>query len=169
MWGEGRPGLRADYRAFPSRSYTFQIDNVVGLGDQPGDFQMKRCFPSEINGCYYSLTFSPSILKALFSLAQSTVSKVVERQRGETNRIQCTFYKRMEKLIALRGISWHGRTTADYAMHFTINKAWGSCIIHSSNNAVEYVHWTHTLIKWSSGVYICFILYLLVCLCTLPD
>lgn len=42
--------LRADYRAFPSRAFIFQIDNVVGLGDQPGNLHMKRCFPPEING-----------------------------------------------------------------------------------------------------------------------
>jgi len=68
---EGRGGrlrLRADYRAFPSRAFIFQIDNVVGLGDQPGDFHMKRCFPSEINECYYLLSFFRSILRALFSL-----------------------------------------------------------------------------------------------------
>lgn len=48
--GEG-DRLRADYRASPSKVPIFQIDNVVG------DFHMKRCFPSEINVCYHSLTF----------------------------------------------------------------------------------------------------------------
>lgn len=55
--GGGGLRLRADYRAFPSQACISQIDNVAGLGDQPGDFHMKRCFPSEINDCYYSLTF----------------------------------------------------------------------------------------------------------------
>lgn len=41
---------------FPSRASIFQIDNDVGLGDQPGDFHLKRCFPSEITDCYDSLT-----------------------------------------------------------------------------------------------------------------
>lgn len=51
------PRLRADYGAFPSRACIFQIDNVAGLGDQPGDFHVERCFPSEINDCYYSISF----------------------------------------------------------------------------------------------------------------
>lgn len=55
--GEGGLRLRADYRAFPSQACISQIDNVAGLRDQPGDFHMKRCFPSEIDDCYYSLTF----------------------------------------------------------------------------------------------------------------
>lgn len=80
--GVGRHRLRADYRAFPSRASIFQIANVAGLGDQPGDFHMKRCFPSEINDCYYSLTFffSPT-LKALFSLAACTVSRAAEKRQ----------------------------------------------------------------------------------------
>lgn len=55
--GGGGSQIRADYRAFPSRVCIFQIDSVAGFGDQPGDFHMKRCFLSEINNCYYSLTF----------------------------------------------------------------------------------------------------------------
>lgn len=53
----GRRRLRADYRAFSLWGSIFQIDNDVGLGDQPGDFHMKRCFPSEINDRYDSLSF----------------------------------------------------------------------------------------------------------------
>lgn len=76
---------------------------------------MKRCFPSEINGCYYSLTFfSSRAPKALFSLAESAVSKVVEK------RLQQTGYgvhsaqgeglgERMERHVGSRAISWHER------------------------------------------------------------
>lgn len=55
----GEAGLRLEQitEPFPPRVCIFQIDNVAGLGDQPGDFHMKRCFPSEINNRYYSLTF----------------------------------------------------------------------------------------------------------------
>lgn len=51
-------GLRLEQitEPFPSRVCIFQINNVAGLGDQPGDFHMKRCFLLEINNCYYSLT-----------------------------------------------------------------------------------------------------------------
>lgn len=50
---------------------------------------MKRCFPSEINGCYYSLTLPPPTitttdLKALFSLAASTESRVVGKRQQDT-------------------------------------------------------------------------------------
>lgn len=115
--GEGRHRLRADYRAFPFRASIFQIDNVVGLGDQPGDFHMKRCFPSEINGCYYSLTFFYLLflpLKALFSPAGSTVSRVAGKRQKRDK--QDTVYvlreekrreERMEKHVVLRSISWH--------------------------------------------------------------
>lgn len=53
----GGPRLRADYGAFPSRVCIVQIDNAAGLGDQPADFHVERCFPSEINDCYYSISF----------------------------------------------------------------------------------------------------------------
>lgn len=84
----GRHRLRADYRAFPSRVPIFQIENVVG--DQPGDFHMKGCFPSEINVCYHSLTFFFPALRALCScVAHMTVSRLVEKLK-EWDRIQYT-------------------------------------------------------------------------------
>lgn len=79
----GRHRLRADYRAFPSRASIFQIDNVVGLGDQPGDFHTKRCFPSEINGCYYSLTFFFLLSKPCLACCQRCEQSSREMRQTE--------------------------------------------------------------------------------------
>lgn len=53
----GRHRLRGDYSSsFPVGPSIFQIDNEVGLGDQPGDFHTEMCFSSETNGGDDSLT-----------------------------------------------------------------------------------------------------------------
>ena len=127
MRGEGRGGrhrLRADYRAFPSRAFIFQIDNVVGLGDQPGDFHMKRCFPSEINGCYYSLTF---ILLSKPCLACCQRCEQSSKEIRQTEK--CVRSAREKEHVALRGTYWH-ESRILRTKHYIINKGWGLCIIY---------------------------------------